>query len=90
MQAGLTEPEFDTRFGGLQIEFYPKSKTVEETVEETIIKLIKFNPKTTTKVIIASTGLSRRGVGYHLSKLKEKGRIDRMGSTKGGSRMVLE
>lgn len=88
--AGLPAPVFDTTFGGLQIEFYPINKTVEETVEETILRMIKTNPKTTANDILATTGLSRRGVEYNLNQLKTIGRIRRFGSTKSGTWQIVE
>ena len=36
--AGLPPPVFDTTFGGLQIEFYPVNKTVEESIGESVGK----------------------------------------------------
>jgi ATP-dependent DNA helicase RecG len=54
-------------------------------VEKTIIDLITANPKTTTKNRLFATGLTRRGVEYQLNKLKESGKIERIGSDKGGS-----
>jgi len=59
-------------------------KASEKTVEKTIIDLITDNPKTTTKNMISATGLTRRGVEYQLNKLKEIGKIERIGSDKGG------
>lgn len=52
--------------------------------KKTIINLITVNPKTTTKNIISATGLTRRGLEYQLKKLKETGKIERIGSDKGG------
>jgi predicted HTH transcriptional regulator len=59
-------------------------KTVEKTVEKTIIDLIKVNPKSTTKTMMVATGLTRRGVEYQLNKLKELGKIERIGPDRGG------
>jgi len=86
-EAGLPLPEFSTE-GMFTIKLQrgheTVEKTVEETVEETIITLIKANPKVTAKEMIKATGLSRRGVEYQLTKLKESGKIIRTGSTKAG------
>jgi ATP-dependent DNA helicase RecG len=59
-------------------------KTVEKTAEEIIIGLIQVNPKVTIKEMTKATGLTRRGVEYNLSKLKDNGSIERKGPDKGG------
>jgi predicted HTH transcriptional regulator len=65
-------------------------KTVEKTVENIIKNLILENPKITTKNMIKATGLTRRGVEYHLNKLKDSGKIERVGSDRGGYWKVIE
>ena len=65
-------------------------ETVEETAVKTIITLIKSNPKVTAKEMSNATGLTRRGVEYHLTKLKEQGKLVRIGSTKMGSWEIRE
>jgi ATP-dependent DNA helicase RecG len=63
-------------------------RTVEKTVEETveiILKAMRENPKITAKDLEVLTGLTRRGVEYHIDKLKKAKIIKRVGSTKGGS-----
>ncbi|MFH0940356.1 MAG: RNA-binding domain-containing protein [Candidatus Omnitrophota bacterium] len=62
-------------------------KTVEKTVEitvEKILALIKENPQITQKKLMVKTGLTRRGVEWNLKKLKDAGRIRRIGPDKGG------
>jgi ATP-dependent DNA helicase RecG len=63
---------------------------VEKTVENIIKNLILENPKITTKNMIKATGLTRRGVEYHLNKLKDSGKIERVGSDRGGYWKVIE
>jgi len=58
-------------------------KTVEKTVEK-ILSLIKDNPKITQEELSKQTGLTRRGIEWNLSKLKEKGILKRVGPDKGG------
>ena len=61
--------------------------TVEETVGKTvgeILQAISENPKITSKGLSKVTGLSVRGVEWNLSKLKKKGKLKRVGPTKGG------
>lgn len=89
-EAGLPAPEFNTE-GMFTITLQrplkvlgKKEETSEKTVEKTIIDLITDNPKTTTKNRLLATGLTRRGVEYQLNKLKETGKIERIGSDKGG------
>ncbi|MEQ8238847.1 MAG: hypothetical protein RIA69_06525 [Cyclobacteriaceae bacterium] len=45
---------------------------------------MRENPKITAKDLEEITGLTRRGVEYHIDKLKKGKRIKRVGSTKGG------
>lgn len=66
--------------------------TVEETVEETveiILKTMKSNPRVTLKDLETMTGLSRRGLEYHVSNLKKANKVQRIGSTKAGEWRVL-
>ncbi|QJR22712.1 hypothetical protein BREVNS_1962 [Brevinematales bacterium NS] len=58
-------------------------KTVEKTVEK-IIAAIKENPKITIKELGEKTVLSRRGVEWNIEKLKQQGKLKRIGSDKGG------
>jgi len=64
-------------------------KTVEKTVEK-ILFLIKENPKITIKEMQKTTGLSRRGVEWNITKLKKQGKIRRVGPDKGGHWEVLD
>lgn len=60
----------------------------ETTVENAIIHVIREKPGATTKDFMQKTGLSRRGVEYHLAKMKNK-KIRHEGSTKGGYWVIL-
>jgi ATP-dependent DNA helicase RecG len=91
-EAGLPEPEYSIKgmfTVSLKRPLKPSEKTVEEAVEETveeiILNLILENPKVTAIEMAKVTGLTRRGVEYHLGKLKQKGKISRIGSTKAGN-----
>jgi len=64
--------------------------TVEKTVVEKILQLIKENPKITQRQLSEATGLSRRGIEWHIKTLKEKGRLKRIGPDKGGYWEVIE
>ena len=67
----------------------PVLKTVEKTVEK-ILELIEANPKITQKELMEKTGLTRRGVEWNLSKLKEGGKLRRIGPDKGGHWEVIK
>ena len=56
---------------------------MEKTVEK-IFGLIKTNPQITQKQIMDKTWLTRRGIEWNLKKLKDAGRILRIGPDKGG------
>lgn len=77
------EPVVTTGLDYYRIEFFFDETTVEKTVEK-ILELIETDPFITQKDIVENTGLSRRGVEWNLTKLKEKGRIKRIGPDKGG------
>jgi ATP-dependent DNA helicase RecG len=90
-EAGLPEPENSIKgmfTVSLKCPLKPSEKTVEEAVEEIILNLILENPKVTAIEMAKVTGLSRRGVEYHLGKLKQKGKISRIGSTKAGNWII--
>jgi ATP-dependent DNA helicase RecG len=53
------------------------------------LEAITNNPQITQVELSEITGLTRRGVEYNLSKLKEEGLIKRVGSDKDGSWKVL-
>ncbi|MBU1166004.1 winged helix-turn-helix transcriptional regulator, partial [Candidatus Micrarchaeota archaeon] len=42
------------------------------------------NPRITQKELMTETGLTRRGVEWNLSKLKNEGKLKRIGPDKGG------
>jgi len=91
--AQLPAPEFKTE--GLFTVVFKRTveKTVEKTVEmtvEAILKEMKTNPKITMKELSDLTGFSRRGIEYHISKLKAAGKIRRRGSDRSGSWEVSE
>jgi ATP-dependent DNA helicase RecG len=68
-------------------------KTVGEigqTTENKIIALIKNNSKIKREELAEKIGISTRGIEYQLSQLKRKGKLKRMGSTKGGYWEVSE
>ncbi|MCK5529251.1 MAG: putative DNA binding domain-containing protein [Kiritimatiellae bacterium] len=58
-------------------------KGSQKTVEK-ILKEVKINPKTTIKELETKTGLSRRGIEWNIAKLKNSGKLKRIGPDKGG------
>ncbi|MDO9536721.1 MAG: ATP-binding protein [Thermoplasmata archaeon] len=74
-----------------------RKETSEETSEETsnktsniIINLMRANPEITAKQISHEIGITSRAVEMQLSKLKETGKVKRVGSTKSGCWEVVE
>ncbi len=59
-------------------------ETAQETTQEKLISLIKENPNITQEQLAVKLGLTRDGVSYNIKKLREQGKIDRIGSTKSG------
>ena len=58
---------------------------------ETILKIISNNPKVTAKEIASVCGITEDGVAYHIKKLKQRGRIIRIGGSRnGGEWKVVE
>ena len=68
------------------------TETTVETTVETIIQLIKDNPQITQTDLMRQLNLSRRGVEWHIKKLKESDKIVRHGTSrgKGGYWLVIE
>ena len=61
----------------------------QETTQEKIINLIKKNPAITQAAMAEILDLTRDGISYNIKILKEKGIIDRVGSTKNGIWKIL-
>lgn len=69
------------------------SVTTETSADttETILKIISNNPKVTAKEIASVCGITEDGVAYHTKKLKQSGRIIRIGGSRnGGEWKVVE
>lgn len=67
-------------------------KTVEKTRKKTVEKILSLiitNPKITQEGLMDKTGLTRRGIEWNLKKLKNEGRIRRVGPDKGGYWKVI-
>ena len=59
-------------------------------LKEKILEAIRENPKITQKQLAAVSGLSLRGVEWNMSKLKNEGKIKRLGSDKKGTWEIVE
>ena len=59
-------------------------ETTQKTTQEKIINLIKKNPSITQVEMAKALDLTRDGISYNIKALKEKGIIERVGSTKNG------
>ena len=58
---------------------------------ETILKIISNNPKVTAKEIATVCGITEDGIAYHIKKLKQRGRLIRIGGSRnGGEWKVVE
>lgn len=62
----------------------------KETTQEKIINLIKKNPSITQEEMAKAINLTRDGISYNMKVLKEKGIIERVGSTKNGIWKILK
>ena len=58
--------------------------STQETTQEKIINLIKKAPGITQAEMAKTLDLTRDGISYNIKILKEKGMIERIGSTKNG------
>ena len=98
-RAGLPEPKFEDKWGGLAIIFKFKKTNVPEKVSERlgeklgeklgenqlkIIKLIENNTGISIKEIAREIGISTTAVENNIKKLKGKEILKRIGSAKGG------
>lgn len=65
-------------------------ETTQETTQEKMINLIKKNPSITQVEMSKALNLTRDGISYNIKILKEKGIIERVGSTKNGTWKILK
>lgn len=52
---------------------------------EEIVNIIKENPKVTMREIATKTGLTPKGVEYHIRNMRKEGVLQRVGSINSGS-----
>ena len=65
-------------------------ETTHKTTQEKILDLIKKNPSITQVEMAKALDLTRDGISYNIKTLKEKGIIERQGSTKSGIWKILK
>ena len=63
-------------------------EATQETTQEKIIAVIKESPNITQEQLAVKLGLTRDGVSYNIKKLREQGKIKRIGSTKSGTWII--
>lgn len=68
-----------------------RGRNVEEVrkKEGLIITVLSKAPKTTINELVEKTGMSRRGIEDMLKRMKQSGKIRRVGATKGGHWEVI-
>ncbi|MBI4679173.1 MAG: putative DNA binding domain-containing protein [Elusimicrobia bacterium] len=102
-KAGLPEPRFEEKQGGLWLTLRPAStltpsgdlspsargQTRGKTWEK-IVSLLKTNPEATVEELARSIGVSAKGIEWNIQRLKSQGRLRRVGSRKAGRWEVLK
>ena len=61
-----------------------KQKTTQETTQEKILNIIRENSLVTQEEMAKILNITRDGVSYNIKALKDKGILERKGSTKKG------
>jgi Fic family protein len=77
------------KFTEQDLQIHNKDTGKNETVEK-ILEIIKNNPQVTQKELSELTGLSRRGVEWNITQLKQKRIIERVGADRGGSWKIIQ
>ena len=65
-----------------------KQKTTQETTQEKILNIIRENALVTQEEMAKILNITRDGVSYNIKALKDKGIIERKGSTKKGAWVI--
>ena len=101
VDAGLPEPIFDSRLGGLQVEFYPKKEKGDVIVKMNVVKgsmktsdkilqLMKENNEITVIQISEKIGITVKAIEKQISTLRKLGFVKRIGSDKNGSWQIID
>ena len=76
-----------------RIVFYRPKSIIPETTQKTtqkILETIKENPTVTRKELASIIGVSENGIKFHITNLKKKGLLKRVGPDKGGYWKVIQ
>ena len=65
-------------------------RTTQETTQEKILNLIRNNTSITQKEMANILGMTRYGISYNIRILREKGILERIGSTKNGEWKIYD
>jgi len=84
--AGLAEPVFQERSGGVLVEL----QRTPEKGSEKILRMLSKNPEMTIAELASSIGISTRGIEKNLKSLQERGKLTRVGPDKGGHWEVID
>ncbi|MBA3064494.1 winged helix-turn-helix transcriptional regulator, partial [Candidatus Woesearchaeota archaeon] len=72
-----------------RIVFYRPKSIIPETIQK-ILETIKENPTVTRKELASIIGVSENGIKFHITNLKKKGLLKRVGPDKGGYWKVIQ
>lgn len=93
---GCPKPVFDYRGSGLMVEFKAKARSSTDemrqeklsTTEQEILRIINNDPSATTRNIAENLGVFKSTITRNIAKLKDKGILKRIGSTKKGQWII--
>ncbi len=80
----LEERSVGTREIGREIDREIDGEITGKKNEDIILDLIEADPSISTRILAERVGISRKGIEWHIRQLKEKGRLRRVGSARGG------
>ena len=77
-------------FDYYKISFPTVTTGTREKTREKILALIKENPEITMRELADITGLTEKGIEWNIARLREEGKLRRVGPAKGGHWEVVE
>jgi ATP-dependent DNA helicase RecG len=92
-EAGFPEPVIEYETSGLWVTF-PFSeefvaRTAGDAAREKILRLITDNPHVSTADLARELGITRKGMEWHINRMKKDGLLKRLGADRGGHWEVL-